>query len=1111
MPIQLFPLTGGMNQGVDARLLPDGVLANAVNCEIERVGRIVGRAKYTAIDQTTYDSGTHVAYDLFSVDDRLFAFGDRLSKGFATDIFEYVTGGAAAWVPTSRANSVRLPPATRVRDIGRPPDVNDGVSNYSLATVGNFACLAFNNATSGYIHVFLLDGDQTIIFNDLSPIRVKAKALGLSDRFLILGLNSATTTLGCHRFTVATDETAVSLGNTLYTGLGAITVYTAQKVVGSDQFVVVANCAGTVIVRRFDNTGTIVNPSGGAYANITAAATHLAIEASSTDNQITLAMVVAGEPRLFSYNLATGASLAGPVVALAGVTATELTISRTAADEVQLLFNCADADPEDGVQRVRFVPSSGTAVANWKLDDCQLISIAQRFSGGHVFGVRYGIAGSPTVGTNLLVYVEDGNSASQVLICIAKDFESAAVPGTHLPDLVLNSTNSKWYWCNGTINPDSDSTPLVTEFELGATKRRQTCRFGGLTYIGGGLPLVFDTRFSYESGYTERPRIVSLTGGSGGSLLGSAAYDYRYHEEQVDALGYLHLSPPSEIKTVELSSSQSKVTASVSATHGLRENLHVTQVGIGVRGVLSRTLATKSETNAVILGQAFIDPPAAALDGLTLNLMASDPAGGVDPFAVTFGASTDTLTEILAAINAITTGRITASAGTGLLTLTAVTAGEDAQIGVVSGTALTALGLTALTYATGTTEITKGENFQRAAFAYGTGPGTFVSIVDTRKDESDPIVETDLIRQQVLYSQGVASGAHHAPPPSDCVWAGKERVGFFRQYLRSRWTVSKLIVPSEPAECAAFGFNAFSGQVTGDIETGAFVGGALALWTRKQIWLVTGDGPRRNGVGEFNQADCITRSIGLIADGHQSMVQDDEGVWFQGSDSEIYRLSNGGQIEWLGKPIREYTRLYPKVVGAVYRQNKREVAFAVTNSNGTTGGILRRNALVPDSPAWFFDDVGAVSALTEKDGRLAYVQSGVVYLQDAAPGTGAFPTMQLDSGLFQGFQALGYGALQELGVLATFQGRSTITLKIGTNGTTFPDTIASWALTSSEYAVGQRVQLLIDAPQQQYDSFAMRAEVSDVTGTTEGAWLHAFAVKTESAPDFVRLAPSRRL
>lgn len=1110
MALQLFPLTGGLNQQIDARLLPDGVLANAVNCELTRVGRVQARAKYTALAATSYDTATLTAYDLFSVDDRLYALGDRLGKGWPSDVFEYVNGGAAAWSPTSRGGDPKIPPATRVRDIGRPPDVKDGSTNHSCASVGNYVCLAFNNATSGYVHIFLADEDKTILFTDPAPVRVKAKAIGLSDRFLVLGLNVATTTLGAHRFIPASDDSVATLGNAMYSGLGAISVFAAVKVTGSDQIVVAANCAGTVIVRRFDNTATQITPSGGDYASITAAATHIAVEASSADNQITLCIVVAGEPRLYAFDLTTGATLSGPTVALAAVTATDVTLDRTAADEVYLLFNCADGAAEDGIQRVRFVPSTGAVTTSWKLDDCQLTSHAKRFSGGHVFAMRYGSATDPAVATNLLAYVEDGNSSSQVLLCLAKDFETAAPAGSHLPDLLEDPGTRKWYWANGNINPDADATPLVTELELGSTDRRQTCRFGGLTYIGGALPLVFDTRFAWESGFTERPRIISLTGGSSGALLPSAEYDYRYHEEQVDALGYLHLSPPSLIETVELSSSQSKVTAVVSSSHGLRGNLQVQNIGLAIRGVLSRTLATKSETAAVINGLEFIDPPSATLDGLTLKLMVDDSTG-TSPFTVTFDASATTEAQILSQINAITTGRITASSPAGLLVLTADEEGEGVQLGVISGTALTLLGLTARTYEEGTTEITKGENFQRAATGYNSEPGGFVTIVDTRKDESDPIVDSDLIRQQVLYSQGLASGAHHAPPPSDCVWAGKERVGFFRQHIRSRWTASKLIVPAEPAECAAIGFNQFSGQVTGDIEAGAFVGGAMALWTRKQIWLVTGDGPRRNGVGEFNQADCITRSVGLVADGWQSMVQDDEGVWFQGSNTQLYRLGNGGQLEWLGKPVQDYLELYPKVVAAVYRQKRQEVAFAITNANGSAGGILRRNAMVPDEPAWFFDDVGAVTSLAEYQGRLAYVQGGIVYVQDAAPGVGAFPTMTLDSGMFQGFQGLGYGALQELGVLATFRGRCTLTLKIGTNGTTFPDTIAAWALTASEYAVGQRVQLLIDTPQQQYDSFAIRAEVSDVAGDTEGLWLHAFAAKTENAPDFVRLAPSRRL
>lgn len=1114
MPLQVFPLTGGMNQAVDVRLLPDGVLANAVNCELERIGRIVGRAKYTAQAVTSYDSGNLTAYDLFSVDDRLFAIGDRLGFGFPTDIFERVENGAAAWAPTYRGGTARLPPATRVRDIGRPPDVKGGTDNFSCASVGDFVCLAFNGNADFFVHVFKAPGDQTVVFSDASPNRIDAKVLGLSDRFLILGLNDAGNALGVSRFIPASDESVTSVSNVLYTGLGDIEVYAAAKVAGSDQIVVVANCNGTVIIRRFDSAGVLQVPSGGAYANISADPTHLAIEASSSANQVVVAMVVAGEPRAFTYDLAAGgAALFGPVVVMGSVTASDISLARDDATAVGVFFNVADSDPEDGVQARQYNSAAGSATDLWKVPDAVLTSHVQRFTDGYVFAFRYGTTSSPTNATNMLVYVPDSNTSTSLLLCIAKDFEAAAAPGVQLPDLLQDATSGKWYWCNATMNPDSEAVPVVTEFEMGSTDRRQTCRFGGLTYIGGGMPLVFDTRFPSESGFTERPRIISLTGGAGGDLLPNGSYDYRYHEEQVDALGYYHLSPPSEIETITLESDEDEVTAVASSSHGLRGNRAVSGVGVGIRGVLSRTLATVVTTPAVLEGANVVTPPSDDLDGLLLDIVYEDE-GGATFYTVTFTAAAVDADSIASEINAETSSDITATNDGEFITLTSVAEGEDVRIAIsVTSTALDVLGFEAHASAQGTTTRSKGENFQRAASGYGDAPGEFITIVDTRKDESDPIVDTDLIRQQVLYSQGIASGAHHAPPPSDCLWAGKERVGFYRQYLRNRWTVSKLIVPSEPAECAAFGFNQFSGQISGDIEAGAFVGGAQVLWSRKQIWLVTGDGPKRNGVGEFTQADCITRSIGLIADGWQSMVQDDDGVWFQGNDGELYRISNGGQLEWLGKPVREYLQTYPVVIGAVYRQAKREVAFAVRTANGSGGGILRRNALVPDQPAWFFDDVGAVDSLAEYQGRLAYVQSGTVYVQDAAPGSGAFPTFYLDSGLFQGFQGLGYGELQEQGVLATFRGRCTLALKMGTDGTTFPDTIASWALTASEYSVGQRVQLLIDTPTayRNLDAFAMRAEVSDATGSTEGVWLHAFAVKTEKQPDFVRLAPSRRL
>ena len=105
MPITLIPLVGGIQGQIDHRLLPDGALKTATNVEQDREGRLIGRASYTAVATTTYGTGAHVAYDLFAFNDRLLALGDAQSKGFPTDVFEYLPSGAARWRPSSAAGA----------------------------------------------------------------------------------------------------------------------------------------------------------------------------------------------------------------------------------------------------------------------------------------------------------------------------------------------------------------------------------------------------------------------------------------------------------------------------------------------------------------------------------------------------------------------------------------------------------------------------------------------------------------------------------------------------------------------------------------------------------------------------------------------------------------------------------------------------------------------------------------------------------------------------------------------------------------------------------------------------------------------------------------------
>ncbi len=1110
MAIRTFPFASGIRRDIDIRLLPDGLLHDAVNVEMGRLGRMVVRPGYTAVAATVYGTGTLVAYDLFTLNDRLFAFGDAHSYGFPCDVYELLpAGGAARWRPSSSNNALspRLPRATKVREIARPPDQADGVENWGCAAFGGYACLVWNTtgngSQSGYVHVVSAAEDSTVVLQRMNVgdnPRQLLRTIALSDRFLILGTTSAATELDLARFIPASDETVTNVAQDLFSG-GAITVYAAARVAGSSDFVVICQVGANVITRRFTNVGVLQLE----YSSIVATATAVCIEASSTANQVNIGYVVAGDAFWVSYNLTTGATIDTDTTFTDGSdTVLNVGIARVSATELMI---CASVDEStannpERVEKCVWTPATSSRTTVLAFRDMKLVSTPV-FDVETFFASQYGAA---TVGGTPNLLLSIGTDTGDVTPQMSKDFEVAETNSTLLPDITIDSSTEKYYWANVTANPDGTTTPQLTEFELSSTARRQIAVLGNLAYIAGGCPLVFDGHTVCECGFLVRPRIIALTASnSTGQLVSEGEYDYRLHWEWIDCQNNLHLSPPSAISSVTLGASDDTVAAICSSAHSMRANNGATGSGTAHSLVLTRTLATESETAATVVGGATLDPPATVLNGLTLNVLTT-VAGTPDFDSVTFGAGDTSAANIVSTINAAFSGA-TATAPAGTLVLTHDTPGENNFLSVAIGAAGTALGFPDGTNAVGTTTRTKGQNFQRAAVAYTSVTsliaGNFVTVTDTRKDQSDPIVDSDLIRQQPLYSSGIASGAHHAPPPNEYVWAGKERI-VCNSPRRSKFVASKLIVPSEPAEFAADGFVAFSGQVTGDIEGIVVLGDSTILFTRREIWEVSGSGPGRNGVGEFFAARRISNAGGLVADGWRSLLETDEGVFFQRNTTQLCMLTKSGGVEWIGEPIEDYLEDFPVIVASTYIPSKHTAAFAVQATDGLTGGILRFDL---QHKAWFFDNVGVVASIAEYQGRLAYIQAGVVYVQDAAPGVGTAVTMTLKTGMWQGFSALGFGQLNRIGALVTYQGPATLNLYLSTDGEDYTGLIGTWALTDSEYDPGDRIPLLKDPPVQMHDSYSLLYQMIPDNGS-EGVWIHAVAVDVDGSPEHVRKGPN---
>lgn len=1116
MPLQLLPFSSGIRGDIDSRLLPDGAWADAVNCQLDRKGRLVGRAGFTAIGTGVLSpsAGALVAYDLVNYQGRLFALGDDTRLAVPANLYEYLGDGVASpWRPTSAVldRVPRLPQATRVRDMCRPPDQPDGATYMHGAALGGFAALAWNNSsdsTATTLMVVRAPSDQPVHIAQLSSSSnnpcERVRLVALTDRFMIVGRNATSGNVSIASFTPASGTAVTQLAQNVFTFGANVLQMTTCKVAGADQFMVlVSDLAGVVQLKRFTNVG--VN-SGVTYTvSASGAYTFLAVEASSTANQITIAIVKSGNNpvEVYSYNLTTGAEIGvGPHSPFSTDAADQVSLVRESATQLQVVATITSGT-EDLIKANRYTVSTNTfagaitAVTDAVLTTDALVTPWSTL----VFGVRIGtgsVGGSP----NCLVSWALTNTGMRFEI--SKDLETAGA-FVSTTSLVQDSSTSKYYWCNAAANPDGSLLPLLTEFDLGSTARRQTAELGGHLYISGGAVSIFDGISLVESGFQERPRIISLTASNAaGTLLSSGEYDYRLHWEWIDSKGDLHLSPPSAIKSVTLGASDDTVTAVVSSPHSLRRSVGKVDV-TSVICVLSRTLATVTNTAAIVIGSVSIDPPSSTLSGLTLVVKASGTS-----YTVTFSAAATTKAQTLSEISAVTSAELTPTAPNGILILTSVDTGDAAFIQIVSGTALALLGLTAGTLESGETDRTKGENFQRTAFEYTDltdAVAEYVTIVDLRKDQSDPIVDTDLIRQRVLYSSGIASGAHHAPPPGDYLCVGRERVHVSGQPKRSRSTASKIVVPSEPAEFAFEGFLAFQSQVSGDIEASAVLGDSVIHWTRNEIWEVTGSGPGRNGQGEFFAARKVSNAGGIVADGWRSLCETDAGIFFQRKSDQLCLLTKAGTVEWTGAAIQEYLILYPVITAAVYLSGRHTVAFGVTNTAGTTGGILRYDL---ENDAWFFDNIGAVSAISQYLGRLCYVQSGVVYLEDSAPGTGTFVSYSASSGKFQGFQTLGWGQCNQLGFLGTFRGNCTVTLTRSSDGATFSETLAAWSLTTSEYAVGQQVKLLKEPNPAMQDSFSLKLTVTGTTGS-EGVWLHALALDTTQAPKLTRQGPAHKL
>lgn len=354
----------------------------------------------------------------------------------------------------------------------------------------------------------------------------------------------------------------------------------------------------------------------------------------------------------------------------------------------------------------------------------------------------------------------------------------------------------------------------------------------------------------------------------------------------------------------------------------------------------------------------------------------------------------------------------------------------------------------------------------------------------------------------VLYTQSQTPIPHNSPPSYQFTWPTRERQLIGGTTITEQFTHSKLLFPGEPVEFAPAGRLGFTGSANQDVTAVAAFETSSIVFTKAEIGQVTGRGPEQNGTGDFDSFTLIPSPGGCIE--WRSLVSTPDGLFFQMLREKLMILQRGqygggGKVDWVGKGIQQTLALFPVITAACYIRSQTQilVAFSAQNVAGNDGRIL-----IYDSAhdSWYVDTIGPVAALAELDGRLAYVLSGAVSYQDAAPGNGAFPTCKVDSGVIPITKRLGWGRLYKVGLLGNALGACTVECFVDYDDGNGFVSQGQLAFAGTEGQFERFWSLSV----QKTARFAVRFVVTGGSNTL-GLRLNAWALEVEGSPNMVRV------
>lgn len=567
MPVELIqiPINAGQREDLDPKVMPDGLFSEVINARLRRTGEMGVRLGYTALTTSCFGGGTLKAFDVVSHGGDLLVLGSESSAaGGPEKVFTYHPD-TNQWKGEDTGTRPRsLGAITDMRQVFRPPFVKtDEDQLYDIAYANNHVALVFEgHATEGDVYVHIFNPDTgAVLYSATVTTRTHPRVVGVGSVFVFAwqdasdDVRAATFTVGSS--TALSAETVLHNTGTVGNGIDLC------PVVGASEFLllVVRSDTNLATLRRVDLSLAVQ-----ATGTVTATDVSLASAVSVSGGRTTVAYVdTSGNYEAESFTTSTLVSAVGAVSLFGGATGSRPP-GLVRKNSTTIIATAAVADTYD--QRLLSQAITETTLARASTVTFREVSQESKpfvSPDGRFVGVVSPYGKDTVKNLTGIFDVENGRGFE----CSLHRGYSVDARTTWLGSVATDGT--RYYAVFPVTDLNCSHMPVVVEFRACSSERRQTAALGGLLFIAGGAPSVWDGTRAVEAGFLDAPIIVSATPSNGaGALTPSSLYRYAVAFDWYDKQGNRHISPVSLAVDMTTGASDDTGTVVVSVPHSIR-------------------------------------------------------------------------------------------------------------------------------------------------------------------------------------------------------------------------------------------------------------------------------------------------------------------------------------------------------------------------------------------------------------------------------------------------------------------------------------------------------------------------------------------------------------